>query len=262
MLRVLDLFSGIGGFSLALKRTGGFKTVAYCEIEPYCQAVLLDKMREGALDIAPICADVKLLDPGPWQGNVEIITAGFPCPDISFAGKNSGIDGERTGLWRPAFALIRDIRPRYVILENVAALLDRGLGVILGELARMGYDAEWRVLPACRFGAAHCRERVWIVADADRQGRTRLGSLPDSRTAGPWRWDREKDLCAVAAGPFDRRNRWWPQPLIRRDDGLSNRVDRHHALGNSIVPQIAEWIGRRIIDVSGSSGRAPTTPTA
>jgi DNA (cytosine-5)-methyltransferase 1 len=157
-VRVLDLFSGIGGFSLGLERAG-MRTVAFCEIEPYCQAVLR-KHWPGV----PCFPDVRELHAADLPERADVICGGFPCQDISVAGKGAGIDGERSGLWSEYARLIGEVRPSYVIVENVAALLGRGLGRVLGDLSEIGYDAEWHVISAADVGAPHLRERVWIVA--------------------------------------------------------------------------------------------------
>jgi DNA (cytosine-5)-methyltransferase 1 len=156
-LNVLDLFSGIGGFSLGLERAG-MRTVAFCEIDPFCRRVLAKHWPS-----VPIFDDVTKLR-GPDVGSVDVICGGFPCQDISLAGKGAGLAGERSGLWRDYARLIGELRPSYVIVENVAALLGRGLGDVLGDLASLGYDAEWHCIPASAIGAPHRRDRLWIVA--------------------------------------------------------------------------------------------------
>jgi DNA (cytosine-5)-methyltransferase 1 len=265
-LRVMDLFSGIGGFSLGLKRAGGFRTVAYCEIDPYCQQVLLARMSDGSLDTAPICTDVTKLDGEPWRGRVDLICGGFPCQDISVAGKMAGIDGERSGLWREIARLVRQVRPSYVFVENVAALLVRGIGRVLGDLAACGYDAEWDVIPACAVGALHIRERVWILAyprrqrveepqlqHADIPGRPGYAEAAEA-SKGP---DVADTICFNGWGNIRKRGAevtrsgWWEtEPNVGRvANGVPARVDRLRALGNSVVPQVVEWIGRRIAEV-------------
>ena len=156
-LKVLDLFSGIGGFSLGLERAG-MRTVAFCEIDPYCRGVLRKHW-----PTVPIFDDVRTLAAADVPG-VDVICGGFPCQDISSAGKGEGLAGLRSGLWKEYLRLISDIRPRFVLVENVAALAYRGLLEILGNLTNIGYDAEWHCIPASAVGAPHLRERFWIVA--------------------------------------------------------------------------------------------------
>ncbi|MDH7787678.1 DNA (cytosine-5)-methyltransferase 1 [Ochrobactrum sp. 19YEA23] len=157
-LRVLDLFSGIGGFSLGLERTGGFETVAFCEMKPHAQAVLA-KNFPGV----PCHGDVTTYE--FHEGEADVITAGFPCQDLSFAGAGAGLSGSRSGLYREVIRAIRVVRPVRAVLENVAALLSRGLGTVLGDLAEIGHDAEWHCIPASSVGAPHRRDRIWIVAN-------------------------------------------------------------------------------------------------
>jgi len=161
-LRVLDLFSGIGGFSLGLERTGGFKTVAFCEIEPFPRRVLA-KHWPGV----PCYDDVRTLTAERLRADgicVDVICGGFPCQDISVAGPGGGLAGARSGLWSEIARLSGELRPRFVIVENVANLLGRGLGTVLGDLASLGYDAEWHCIPAAAAGAPHDRDRFWLVA--------------------------------------------------------------------------------------------------
>lgn len=182
-MRLLDLFSGIGGFSLGLERAG-FQTVAFCEIDPWCWRVLA-KHWPGV----PCYDDVRQLDASRLRADgierVAAICGGFPCQDISLAGKGAGLDGERSGLWREFRRLICDLRPRYVFVENVGALSGRGLAAVLADLAALGYDAEWHAIPAAAVGAPHLRDRVWIVghqhqlvADTDCSAGGRHGPDP------------------------------------------------------------------------------------
>jgi|TARA_R110000824_G_scaffold382955_1_gene576268 DNA (cytosine-5)-methyltransferase 1 len=162
MKQVLDLFSGIGGFSLGLERTGGFETAAFCEIDPYARAVLNKHWPE-----VPCYEDVRTLTADRLGADgiaVDVICGGFPCQDISTAGKGAGLAGERSGLWSEIARLVGELRPSYVIVENVSALLGRGLSRVLGDLSEIGYDAEWHCIPASYVGAPHRRDRVWIVA--------------------------------------------------------------------------------------------------
>lgn len=164
-LRLLDLFSGIGGFSLGLERSGAFDTVAFCEIDAGCRATLAAywpgiKIYDDVLQLsaARLAADGIAVD---------AICGGFPCTDISVAGKGTGIDGPQSGLWRDYARLIGELRPRYAIIENVSALLGRGLDQVLCDLAAIGYDAEWHCIPASAIGAPHRRDRLWIIAYPD-----------------------------------------------------------------------------------------------
>lgn len=157
-LKVLDLFSGIGGISLGLERTGGFKTVAFCEIDKAAQKVLQKHWPH-----VPIFEDVSSLK-GSDIGSIDVIAGGFPCQDISVAGLGAGLEGARSGLWWEFHRLIKETNPSWVIAENVAALRSRGLDQVLGSLAAIGYDAEWHCIPASAVGAPHQRDRIWIVA--------------------------------------------------------------------------------------------------
>jgi len=247
MLKVLDLFSGIGGFSLGLERTGGFKTVAFCEIEEYPRRILAKHWPD-----VPIYNDVRTLEPL----DADVITGGFPCQDISIAGsvvsKREGLDGERSGLWSEFRRLIRDIRPKYAIVENVTDLLagpsgtGKWFGTILSDLAWIGYDAEWHYISASSIGAPQNRGRVWIIAYPSGSRVERLVKGKDTSFFGSWGWRGKEDLRLMRAGGVRDR---WPEPLIRRmDDGIPRRVDRIKGLGNAVVPQIPEIIGKAILE--------------
>jgi DNA (cytosine-5)-methyltransferase 1 len=230
-MNVLDLFSGIGGFSLGLERAG-MRTVAFCEIDPYCRAVLAKHWPS-----VPCYFDVRSLTAERLHADgiaADVICGGFPCQDVSLAGKGAGIDGERSGLWSEYARIIGEVRPRYVIVENVAALLHRGLDRVLGDLAALGYDAEWHCIPASALGAPHYRDRVWIIADAAggrlaiRRGILTRGQIADAATEAFGQWDDMPDVG-------------------RALHGLPHRVDRLRSLGNAVVPQIPEIIGRAIM---------------
>ena len=285
-LRVLDLFSGIGGFSLGLERTGGFETVAFCEIEPFPRRVLAKHWPE-----VPCYEDVKTLTAARLAADgitdINVITGGFPCQDLSVAGKQRGMgEGTRSGLWSEIVRLVGELRPEYVIVENVAALLrgpseKRGgwFGRVLGDLAERGYDAEWRNIPACMVGARHRRERIWIVANAAQLQRdgchdhasVSVGRWPFSKLGNDGRsvfvadtaevrQQRQGESCIASNCPsggerqatdaFSSRvgSIWRAEPALGRvANGVPDRMDRLAALGNAVVPQIPELIGRAIL---------------
>ena len=162
----MALFSGAGGGILG-GHLLGWRTVAAVEIEDYPRRVLLQRQADGILPRFPIWDDIKTFDGKPWRGKIDIITGGFPCQDISCAGKGAGIDGERSGMWSHMARIIGEVRPPHVIVENSPMLVGRGLTRVLGDLAEMGYDAKWGVLGAHHVGAPHKRDRIWIVAHTD-----------------------------------------------------------------------------------------------
>lgn len=286
-LRVLDLFSGIGGFSLGLERTGGFETVAFCEIEEFPRKVLA-KHWPGV----PCYEDVRTLTGARLAADgitdIDVITGGFPCQDLSVAGKQRGMgEGTRSGLWSEIVRLVGELRPSFVIVENVAALLagpsskpGGWFGRVLGDLAECGYDAEWRNIPACMVGAPHRRERIWIVAHAAHMQRDggndhageRVECWPLSQLGnGRWAQDvadtNRHDAQGQQPGGADTQG--WagqitglPGPLLagiggiwsvepdvgRVANGVPARSHRLAALGNAVVPQIPELIGRAILN--------------
>ena len=262
-LRVLDLFSGIGGFSLGLERTGGFETVAFCEIEPFPRRVLAKHWPEVPCyhDVTKLTGDILARD----GIAVDVITGGFPCQDLSVAGKQAGIGkGTRSGLWSEIVRLIGELSPRFVIVENVANLLSgpsekRGgwFGRVLGDLAECGCDAEWENIPASALGAPHLRERVWFVAYSNKIGRPQpifagLNAEQDlwdgaSQVRGKnWVFP-EMGVSRVPVG-----NGWLAKSRVDRvDDGFSDRPHRLAACGNAVVPQIPELIGRAILKAEG-----------
>jgi DNA (cytosine-5)-methyltransferase 1 len=158
----LALFAGAGGGILGGKLLG-WRTVCAVEWEPYPASVLIARQNEGILAPFPIWDDVRTFDGRPWRGRVDVVSGGFPCQDISAAGKGAGIDGERSGMWAHMARIIREVGPRYCFVENSPMLTSRGLGRVLGDLAAMGYDARWGVFGAVDAGAPHKRDRIWIV---------------------------------------------------------------------------------------------------
>ncbi|MGA0336820.1 MAG: DNA cytosine methyltransferase [Luminiphilus sp.] len=231
MLTFGSLFAGIGGFDLGLERAG-MACAWQVEREPYAVRVL-EKHWPNVRRHDDVCTFP------PAEGNwaVDLICGGFPCQDISVAGKGLGLAGKRSGLWVEMHRIISELRPRYVIVENVAALLFRGMETILGDLSKIGYDAEWHVVPACAVGAPHRRERVWVVAYADRAG---------------FKQQRWPESESTQYATVERCSWWETEPAVGRVvDGLPHRVDRLRGLGNAVVPQIVELIGRAIIESLG-----------
>ena len=317
-----SLFAGIGGFDLGLERAG-MRCEWQVEIDPYARAVLAKHWPDVRRH-----EDVRTFPPPEGEWGVDVICGGFPCQDISVAGKGAGLAGARSGLWYEYARIIGELRPRYVIVENVAALLARGMGTVLGDLSSLGYDAEWHVIPASAVGAPHRRDRIWIVANANGQQRSgreepredlerdirqpaqlrqregqatsALEDVPDA--IGVWdavRWDGAagsaavdgrrlhaggsqrnrgtrcsgqagQGACDVAdadhAGRIKQRRAkpisaeqlaaqcggWWSvEPDVGRvAHGVPARVDRLRCLGNAVVPQIVEVIGRAIVEAA------------
>ena len=161
----LALFAGAGGGILG-GHLLGWRTVCAVEWEPYPASVLCARQNDGLLPPFPIWDDVQTFDGKPWRGIVDVVSGGFPCQDISAAGKGAGIEGSRSGMWKHMARIVHEVRPRFVFVENSPMLVSRGLGTVLGDLAAMGFDAKWGVLGAADIGANHQRDRIWIVAKA------------------------------------------------------------------------------------------------
>ena len=242
-LRVLDLFSGIGGFSLGLERTGGFETVAFCEIDKHARAVLAARFPGVQIydDVRTVTAERLRSD-----GRVpDFICGGFPCQDISVANvAGEGLAGARSGLFFEVVRLIRELGPRGVLLENVANLLTRGLGDVLGALAEVGYDAEWHCIPASHIGAPHRRDRIWILAYPSNPGREGLEPVQRALVSEIAAFTQHDDTFAHARRILDDG-----LGGIRGSNGLPLVVERRrlNQLGNAVVPQIPELIGRAIL---------------
>ena len=238
-------FRASAAFSLGLERTGGFETVAFCEIEDYPRRVLAKHWPK-----VPCYNDVRELTADTLRRDgiaVNVICGGFPCQDISRAGAGAGLDGERSGLWREIARLIGEIRPRYAIMENVAALLDNGMGVVLGDLAGLGYDAEWSVVSACSVGAPDMRQRVFIVAYPDSEHGWPWFRHPASRSNGTIQ--KIYDLASARARQSARLED--PSALYGGADGVPFGMERNRAIGNSIHPEVPAVIGQAILQAEG-----------
>ena len=327
MITVGELFAGIGGLGLGLEMTGRFEVAWQVEKDDFANKILAKHWPDVRR-----WNDVCTFPPNDGEWKVDMITAGFPCQDISSAGQKKGIDGERSGLFFEALRIFRTLRPEFILLENVSRLLVRDVGTVLGELAEIGYDAEWHCLPAVSLGAPHRRDRVFILAypkhdgsrregtnvhERERQkmggsqlarGDGRNGEMAERRDDGwyclrcglaifggcgcdhgewqcdkcgewtyPFYYDRS-DGCqncgheAVADTVSKRRRsrparseyatyvrqpprreeyrNWDSESGIRRvADGVSNRIHRLRCLGNAVVPQIAHFIGKQMLEV-------------
>lgn len=227
----LALFAGAGGGILGGKLLG-WRTVCAVELDPYCRDVLMARQNDGCLEPFPIWNDVRTFDGREWEGAVDVVSGGFPCQDISSAGKGAGTDGEKSGLWSEFARIIGEVRPRFVFVENSPMLVALGLGRVLGDLAAMGFDAEWGVLGARHVGAPHRRDRIWILgAYTDRHGK-----LPQPQHA------------EMAELPDLSRAVWGAHPgKSRMADGVGDaRVERLTATGNGQVPAVAALAWRTL----------------
>lgn len=258
MLNGLDLFSGIGGITLALSEW--VRPIAYCECNRYAQAVLLSRMADGTLPSAPIWDDVTSLR-GTMLPSVDIVYGGFPCQDISLAGVGCGLEGERSKLFYEVTRLVGELRPQYVFLENVAAIVVRGLGDVLGAFTELRYDCRWTVNRASDFGATHHRARWWLLANSHGercQPRVEFSECQrQSETTACSKTLADTDIERLEIGqqgqpreqPSPFGGSWWEsEPSVGRVvNGLPNRVDRIKALGNSVVPLQAREAFKELI---------------
>jgi len=233
-----SLFAGIGGFDLGFERAG-MECRWQVEISDYATKVLTKHWPNVHRERDIRECGRHNLEP------VDLICGGFPCQDIAVSSRTgSGLDGERSGLWTEYKRLIRIFRPSFVVVENSANLLNRGFGRLLRDLASSGYDAEWRVFSAYEFGAPHERERLYVVAYANKKhGATRLGA------------QQERTSQIFGSSPNSRLPIWLQatSEFVGMDDGISSKSyrDRVGCVGNAVVPQVAEWIGRRIVEAIG-----------
>lgn len=269
----LALFAGAGGGILG-GHLLGWRTVCAVEWADYPRRVLLARQRDGILPRFPIWDDVQTFDGNPWRGRVDVVSGGFPCQDISAAGKGAGIDGARSGMWFHMARIVREVRPRFVFVENSPILTSRGLGRVLGDLAAMGYDAEWGVLGAVDVGAPHQRDRIWVVAYANRNGVEKRMREDGGPTCGSSEegWMEAVGGCEILADANMPRLEewdgstgasrarapavvcdWWAtEPAVGRvAHGVASRVDRLKALGNGQVPAVAATAFRLLTERAG-----------
>ena len=264
----LALFAGAGGGILA-GHLLGWRTVCAVEWNAYAASVLLARQNDRVLAPFPIWDDVQTFDGRPWRGRVDVISGGFPCQDISAAGKGAGITGERSGMWFHMARIVGEVRPQYVFVENSPMLTSRGLGTVLGDLAALGYDAEWGVLGAADVGAPHQRDRIWIVAHTNslrelqpqrrkQEQRRWVGNggneMADTNSAnmeggGAANDKKRRETTNRYAGLVGRTEWWEAEPDVGRvANGVAARVDRLKALGNGQVPAVAATAWRILTD--------------
>ena len=238
----------MGDYGLELAE---MEIVGQVEIDNYCQKIL--KLRWPHV---PKWKDIKTFNPKYYEGAVDLVAGGFPCKNISSAGGKEGIGGEQSWLWKEMFRIIRKIRPRYTFVENVSALLNRGMDEVLSDLASIGFNAEWEMLPAYSVGSPHRRFRVWIIGYPNDQNKP-IGSLNDETPK------LQKTLSYITGEGLERDARaiiqrdgsrpslcdWWDtEPNVDRvDDGTPRRMDRLKLLGNGQVVQVVRWIGEQIM---------------
>ena len=271
MYKIGSLFSGIGGFELGLERAIPAETIWQVEQDKFCQRILKKHWPK-----AKIYNDVRNITKDNVEP-VDILCGGFPCQDISIAGKTKGLKGEKSGLWWEMWRIISELRPRIAVLENVANILRLGGREVVGSLAQIGYDAEWTTIRASDFGAPHRRER-WFCVAYPISPRFQKQSIYTQSTQRKTRellkysnWNNfhvanynsarfkkqfltrcfEKKQQYTESNTQDTQKTYWKQnppesPLCNVDDGIPKRVARLKALGNAIVPQCSEWIGTQI----------------
>lgn len=232
VLNGLDLFSGIAGLTLGLSEY--VRPIAYCERDRYCQAVLMSRMRDGKIPIAPIWDDVCTLR-GEQLEELDIIYGGFPCQDISAAGAGAGLGGERSGLFQHIARLVSETNPRFVFLENVPAIRTRGLNSVVQTFTELGYDCRWTVVSAAEVGAVHIRKRWFLLAHANG---LRLRQEQRAELEGPRKepGPLEPNGSGKARQAPRTSSRTTAPAVGRAGDDVPDRMDRHRALGNAVVP--------------------------
>ena len=271
-MRVLDLFSGIGGFSLGLE-AAGMETVAFCEKDSFCRKVLAQHWPN-----VPIHEDIRDLDGQSYWGTVDVVCGGFPCQPFSVAGLRQGQDDDRH-LWPEMLRVIRECQPRWVIGENVSGFIRMALDDVCADLEREGYEVRTFVLPACAVDARHRRDRVWIVAHSDELGLEKHGHREPTpsvqagqrprpvahphdqglqgrqESRDPRGQGQTTDQQPPRLGEFSSGGDWPPESTLpRMAHGVPHRVDRVKTLGNSVVPRLVEVIGKIVVSLDESYG--------
>jgi DNA (cytosine-5)-methyltransferase 1 len=254
MLYGLDCFSGIGGKTYALQ--GLVEPVAYCEIDKFCQKVLKENMRKGNIPKAPVLEDIRSVSKKDLSRKIDIIYGGFPCQDISSIGLGKGLEGERSGLFNEVIRLVKECKPEFVFLENVAAIVNNGLQEVIDSLSKSGYDCRWEITSAAFFGAPHLRERFYILARSRNSEGTnskvsktigmrkstnkKMGNTEtrerkriegnDNKNSG-----RSSNTSSIFVSKI--KTNWRSEPTVGRiSNGVPDRLHRCAALGNSVVP--------------------------
>ena len=243
----LALFAGCGGGVLA-SHLLGHRIVCAVEIDEYARRILMQRQDDGVLQPFPIWDDITTFDGRPWRGHVDVISGGFPCQDISAAGKGAGIEGSRSGLWQEMARVVREVRPRYVFVENSPMLVSRGLAVVLGDLAEMGFDAVWGCIRAADIGFAHRRDRVWALAYA-RGDLPRFGMEAGDSGKEGCQWPKTEALeLSRSVTPLLAQS--WQQSgqgvtaesgLPGLAHGVPDLLDRIRCSGNGQVPAVAAF---------------------
>jgi len=243
----LALFAGAGGCILGGKLLG-WRTVCAVERDAYASQVLAQRQNDGILEAFPIWSDITTFDGKPWRGIVDVVSGGFPCQDISAAGKGAGIEGERSGMWKEMARIIGEVRPTYAFVENSPMLTTRGLGTVLADLASLGFDAEWGVISAAEVGGLHKRERIWVLATnndckyVERGIKQKVFKFPGLQGVIPTGVDKNEQGLRSILKPG----------LCRKFNGLPNQVDRLRAIGNAQFPSVAatafELLRARLIE--------------
>lgn len=237
----LALFAGVGGGILGGKLLG-WRTVCAVERDAYCASVLAQRQNDGHLEPFPIWSDLCSFDGKPWRGLIDVVSGGFPCQDISVAGKGAGIKAQRSGLWKEMFRIVCEVQPKFVFVENSPALTSRGLGTVLGDLASVGFDAEWGVLGSNHTDGFCKRERIWILASGNSKhgNQSREREVPrniSKKTKAFWEISTNRETHIRLA-----RSRYTSRIFPLNGGGcneFSIRVDRLRGVGNAQDPTVA-----------------------